>query len=115
MARKQSLGTTRVRRALHLRRTTWILLALGCLLLVAVPLAIAQSSDEPQFTLSWWTVDAGGDSSEEGGYVLAGTAGQPDAGLLEGGGFTLGGGFWRGGAVAPPDVYIYLPLILRND
>jgi hypothetical protein len=100
---------------LHLHRTRWILLALGFLLLVAVPLAIAQSGDGPPFTLSWWTVDAGGTTnSTGGGYSLGGTAGQPDAGLLEGGGFTLGGGFWCGGTLAPSEVYIYLPLMLRN-
>jgi len=50
-----------------------------------------------------------------GGYATAGTAGQTDAGVLTGGSFTLGGGFWGGGALAsPPLGYdVYLPLILR--
>jgi hypothetical protein len=100
---------------LHLRQATWLLLALGGLLLVVAPLAIAQSADEGPFTLAWWTVDAGGTTySAGGGYTLGGTAGQPDAGLLNGGGYTLGGGFWRGGALAPPEYQLYLPLVLRN-
>jgi hypothetical protein len=94
---------------------TWLLLALGCLLLIAVPLATAQPADEGSFSLAWWTVDAGGTTgSTGGGYTLGGSAGQPDAGLLTGGGYTLGGGFWRGGALAPPEHPIYLPVVLRN-
>jgi len=38
--------------------------------------------------------------------------GQPDAGVLSGGGYTLAGGFWPGGAAARYGVY--LPLVLRN-
>lgn len=65
------------------------------------------------YDLSWWTVDGGGGtSSAAGGYSLVGTVGQPDAGLLSGGSYTLAGGFWGGGA----DQYrLYLPLVLRNS
>ena len=37
------------------------------------------------FDLSWHTVDGGGGTSSGGGFVLNGTAGQPDAGDLAGG------------------------------
>ncbi len=41
------------------------------------------------------TVDGGGTMFATGsGFELSGTVGQPDAGPLEGGGFTLTGGFW---------------------
>ena len=41
--------------------------------------------------------------------------GQPDAGTLNGGDYTLAGGFWRGGAVSkPPEYHIFLPLLLRQ-
>jgi hypothetical protein len=42
-----------------------------------------------------------------------GTAGQPDSGVWEGSGYTLGGGFCGGGA---PTVehHIYLPLVMRG-
>ena len=67
------------------------------------------------YDLTWWTVDSGGGMSVGSGspapYTLAGTAGQPDAGLaLTGGGFTLVGGFWGGGA---SQYQVYLPLVIR--
>lgn len=115
MRQKQGGSATHVGRGLHLRWTT-SLLVLGCVLLIAVPLAIAQSADEPPFTLSWWTVDGGGTTySTGGGYTLGGTVGQPDAGVLEGHGYVLGGGFWRGGKAPPPGYEIYLPVVLRRS
>ena len=100
-------------RVKQLRLGTWLLLGACCVARVAVPMAIAQTGSD--YDLSWWTVDGGGTiGSSGGGYLLSGTAGQPDAGVLEGGGYVLGGGFWRGGAVAPPGYRIYLPLAMRN-
>jgi flagellar hook capping protein FlgD len=49
------------------------------------------------YDLSWSTIDGGGNSMEGGTYALDGTTGQPDAGLLTGGVYRLGGGFWGGG------------------
>ena len=64
------------------------------------------------YDLSWSTIDSGGYTwSTGGGYSLGGTVGQPDAGVLSGGGYTLAGGFWSGAAAR---YSIYLPLILRN-
>ena len=61
-------------------------------------------------TLDWSTIDGGGGSSSGGGYALGGTIGQPDAGIMNGGAYTLVGGFWNGaGAVHK----VYLPLIVR--
>jgi hypothetical protein len=86
-----------------------ILLALAAFLLLA-SVAVAQSGGG--YDLSWNTVDGGGHTFSAGGdYSLGGTIGQPDAGLLVGRGYTLGGGFWRCGAVL---YYHYLPLVLRN-
>jgi hypothetical protein len=48
------------------------------------------------------------------GYRLSGTAGQPDAGVLEGVGYTLLGGFWRGGQVSGQSYWVYLPVVLRG-
>jgi len=56
------------------------------------------------YDLSWWTVDSGGGTASGGPYALIGTIGQPDAGTLTGGGYTLGGGFWGGGAAPSPTV-----------
>ncbi|MHC4695328.1 MAG: hypothetical protein ACYTFA_01145 [Planctomycetota bacterium] len=47
------------------------------------------------FDLSRYTIDGGGVMFSSGGdFELSGTIGQPDAGVMEGGGFTLSGGFW---------------------
>jgi hypothetical protein len=86
-----------------------VLLTLTALLLLA-SVALAQSGGG--YDLTWSTVDGGGATwSEGGGYSLGATIGQPDAGVLSGGGYTLAGGFW-GGAVVRYGVY--LPLVLRN-
>jgi hypothetical protein len=90
---------------------SWVsLLGVGVLLLSAGLVGLAQGGYE----LSWWTVDGGGQMySIGGGYELGGTIGQPDAGVLTGGGYILGGGFWRGGAVTVPPIRAYLPLVVR--
>jgi len=86
-----------------------VLLTLTALLLLS---SIARAQSGGGYDLTWSTVDGGGATwSEGGGYALGGTVGQPDAGVLSGGGYTLAGGFW-GGAAARYGVY--LPLVLRN-
>jgi len=87
------------------------LLLLAALLSLLASVARAQSGGG--YDLTWSTVDGGGATwSEGGGYSLGGTVGQPDAGVLSGGGYTLAGGFWAGGAA---QYRIYLPLVLRNS
>ncbi len=60
----------------------------------------------PSFDLSWNTIDGGGGTSTGGGFELAGTIGQHDAGPgapgMTGGTFELRGGFWLGLAPPPP-------------
>jgi hypothetical protein len=95
-----------------LRLGVWLLLAACCVVLVAavVPMTLAQTG----YDLSWWTVDGGGATLITGeGYRLSGTAGQPDAGVLAGGGYALLGGFWRGGKVGGQSYVVYLPLVMR--
>ena len=84
----------------------------ACLLLLAAVPVLAQSGGG--YDLSWSTVDAGGGTFSTGGvYSLGGTAGQPDAGLLTGPGYSLAGGFWSGGVAA--GLYrVYLPVVLRG-
>ena len=86
-------------------------LALGILLLLT---SAAQA--QGGYDLSWWTADGGGVTTGTGaGYELGGTIGQPDAGVLSGEGYTLGGGFWGGGEMSQPPAYpVYLPLIVRG-
>jgi hypothetical protein len=46
------------------------------------------------YSLNWFTVDGGGGTSIGGIYAVTGTIGQPDAGTMSGGPFSLVGGFW---------------------
>ena len=81
-------------------------------LLLAISPASAQSG--APYDLTWSTVDGGGWTfSTGGGYTLGGTIGQPDAGVLEGGDYSLAGGFW-GGALAVR-YRVYLPLVMRQS
>ena len=94
-----------------MRKVLLLLLVACCLLLPLGLVGLAQGG----YDLSWWTVDGGGQMySIGGGYELGGTIGQPDAGVLTGGGYTLGGGFWRGGAVIGDTIRVYLPIVLRQ-
>ncbi len=49
-----------------------------------------------QYSIDWSTIDGGGGTSTGGVYTVSGTIGQPDAGTMGGGQFTLAGGFWPG-------------------
>ena len=107
MTRTHTSGATHLRGALHLRSL------LACLVLLAAVPVLAQSGGE--YDLSWSTVDGGGWTFSSGGdYVLGGTAGQPDAGMMTGGDYAVGGGFWGGGAVAAAENAIYCPLVMRS-
>jgi hypothetical protein len=64
-------------------------LALFCILTSAFCLCA-----QAQYALDWWTIDGGGGQSTGGAYSVSGTIGQPDAGRMSGGSFTLEGGFW---------------------
>jgi len=100
-------------------RQSTILLLCAVVLLGAIAtvrhVPVQAQSPEQTYTLNWWTVDGGGATQPGGtGYTLGGTAGQPDPGVLTGGSYTLGGGFWRGGVPsAGPQYTIYLPLVAR--
>jgi len=108
MSTNFSPGATHLEGALHLKR--WLV---TCLLLLAAVPVLAQSGGG--YDLSWSTVDGGGWTFSTGGdYSLGGTAGQPDAGLISGGAYTLAGGLWPGGAVVASEYRIYLPLVVRS-
>lgn len=103
-------------------RRAWpvILVAVAALLLAFVALRQTQGIILAQtgggYDLTWNTIDGGGYTfSQGGGYSLGGTIGQPDAGAMGGGDYTLSGGFW-GGIVSVVEYYyhLYLPLILKN-
>jgi hypothetical protein len=97
------------------RRPALLLLVALLLAFIALPgTAPAVAQPAGAYDLPWHTMDGGGHTFSTGGrYSLGGTMGQPDAGLLKGGRYTLAGGFWPGWAQAAKYI-IYLPLVLRT-
>jgi len=65
-------------------------------------LILAAGTARAATEMTAWTVDGGGGRLSGGPWTLAGTFGQPDAGVLAGATFTLQGGFWFGGLPASP-------------
>ena len=94
-------------------RVSWtlaILLLLICLVIAAVAPGLAQSGNG--YDLSWSRIAGGGIGPATGNsFSLDATAGQPDAGKLQGGSFELQGGFWHSTTNV---VNSYLPLVLRQ-
>jgi hypothetical protein len=82
------------------RSSEWSPLALGVLLTLALVLATSTPSAAASgggYDLTWFKVAGGGVSTSSGGtFTLGGTIGQPDAGVLTGGDYSLAGGFWHG-------------------
>jgi len=67
------------------------------------------------YDLSWHTIDGGGGTSSGDAFTLSGTIGQPDAGSMSGGDFTLVGGFWAGGAIVDDEPDCSIPADLNCD
>lgn len=49
---------------------------------------------QTNYTVDWFSIDAGGGTSTSAVYSVTGTIGQPDAGAMSCGNYTLVGGFW---------------------
>jgi hypothetical protein len=90
-----------------------VVLLLVVLLMLSVTTLVSASPNA--FSLSWWTVDGGGGTSQGGDFDLSGTIGQPDGKhLMSGGKFNLVGGFWADDpAIVLTKRITYLPLISR--
>src|SRR3977135_3203739 len=72
------------------------------LLLVVLSLA-APALRAQNYSIDWFTIDGGGGTSTGGVYSVSGTIGQPDAGTMSGGNYTIERGFWGIiAAVQPP-------------
>jgi hypothetical protein len=91
-----------------------VLMAAAGLVTVSLTAAGVLAASVAEFDSGWHVVAGGGGHSSAADYAVGGTAGQPDAGLLTGGEYTLGGGFWGGGAVTL-GYDTYLPLVLRGS
>jgi hypothetical protein len=68
------------------------------ILCVSVTLVQANSQIDrnSNYSLDWWTADAGGGRLSAGNFTLEGTIGQPDAAIIKNGSYVLEGGFWSG-------------------
>jgi len=65
------------------------------LLLTSFMLArLASNASAQSYSVDWSTIDGGGGTSTGGVYSVSGTIGQPDAGKMSGGNFSIDGGFW---------------------
>ena len=93
-----------------------LLFLLVSLVLIGIRTVNAQPAGEPSapqdvYDLSWYTIDSGGTTNSTGGaFSLSDSVGQPDAGALSGGTYTLSGGFWGGAMVS---YRAWLPLTIR--
>ena len=63
-------------------------------LIMASANLLAATALAQNYSIDWHTIDGGGGTSTGGVYSVSGTIGQPDAGKLAGGIYTLDGGFW---------------------
>ena len=70
-----------------LKLGTSLMLGSWCLVLLLC------NTGHAQYSIDWHTIDGGG-TSTGGVYSVSGTIGQPDAGKMSGGNFTIDGGFW---------------------
>ena len=57
-------------------------------------LGATQSVTAQSYSIDWFTIDGGGGTSTGGVYSVSSTIGQPDAGKMSGGTYTIEGGFW---------------------
>lgn len=72
---------------------------------------VAGKTNPNELSLTWWSVNSGGGESTGGTYQLFSTLGQPEAGVVSGGNFTIRGGFI--GKAQPTSKSFYLPLITQ--
>jgi hypothetical protein len=63
-------------------------------LLFALGLLLPGLGFTQQYSIDWYSIDGGGGVSSNGQYVVNGTIGQPDAGTMSGGTYSLTGGYW---------------------
>jgi hypothetical protein len=64
------------------------------LIILAAATLLTMLGFSQQYSIDWFKIAGGGGTSTNGPYALSGTAGQPDAGHMTGGNYTLDAGFW---------------------
>jgi hypothetical protein len=64
------------------------------IILLVSSLVLVFGARAQNYSIDWFTIDGGGGTSTGGVYSVSGTIGQPDAGHMSGGSYTIDGGFW---------------------
>ena len=64
------------------------------ILIPAALLLLTFTVQAQSYSIDWFTIDGGGGTSTGGVYAVSGTIGQPDAGKMSGGNYSIDGGFW---------------------
>ncbi len=74
----------------------------------------AQAAPQATYTLVQSYIGPSGGGSA-GIYAVSSSIGQPGAGEVSAGNYTLGGGFWGGGIIVPvqSNFGVFLPLMLK--
>jgi hypothetical protein len=76
---------------------------INSILAVAFYLAAALGTRAQSFSIDRFAIAGGGGTSTGGLFAVSGAIGQPDAGVMSGGNYSLSGGFW-GAVQTPPPV-----------
>ena len=63
-------------------------------LLIALSLLLPLIGGAQTYSVDWYKIAGGGGTSTGSTYQVSGTIGQPDAGAMSGGSYSLTGGFW---------------------
>ena len=67
---------------------------LSLLLFLLHPSSFGLQAWGQSYSIDWFTLDGGGGTSTGGVYSVSGTIGQPEAGKMSGGDYSVQGGFW---------------------
>jgi hypothetical protein len=94
----------------------WVVIGSLCLLAAGVPyLTMPAQALEPSSYQLVKSHIGPGQTVSSGVYGLSSSIGQAGAGQGSAGSYTLGGGFWGGGVIAPAigNSILYVPLVIR--
>jgi hypothetical protein len=96
------------------RRNLYVVMIAVILIGLAAFASSARAAPQATYELVKSSIEPGG-SGSAGIYAVSSSIGQPIAGEVSAGIYTLGGGFWGGGVIVPAqNTYaVFLPLVLR--
>lgn len=97
-------------------KRSYVLMGIVCLLVAGSLWWASTARAAPQATYELVKSNVGpGGSGSNGAYSLSSSIGQPDAGEVSAGIYTLGGGFWGGGVIVSVATRynVYLPLVIK--